>query len=68
MNHTLTSANGSTHAKIAGLAVAVSLVFVAAVSGFGGAKSELAGVTYAPTVVKATTLMSVAGETGSKIR
>jgi hypothetical protein len=68
MNHTLTSANGSTHAKIAILAVTVSVVFMAAVAGFGGGKADVASATYAPTVVKASTLISVAGDTGSKIR
>ena len=39
MNHSLLSASGNTHAKIAGLAVAVSLVFMAVVSASGVSKA-----------------------------
>jgi hypothetical protein len=66
MNHSLINANGHTHAKIALLAVAVSVVFMAAVAGFGG-KSEFAGGAHGP-VVKASTLISVAGSETSQVR
>jgi len=68
VNHTLTQASGSTHAKIAALAVAASLVFVAVVAASGSSKSDtvLAARTHGP-VVKATTLMNVA-HTGSTVR
>ena len=60
MNHSLISASRNTHAKIALLAVAVSVVFVAVVSASGITKSDGPGArTYGP-VVKATTTMSVA--------
>lgn len=67
MNHSLINANGNTHAKIAGLALAVSLVFVAAVSGFGGGNPEVAGARAHGPVVKASTLTTVAGS-GSLVR
>jgi hypothetical protein len=68
MNHTLTSANGKTHAKITLLAVAVSLVFVAVVSAAGITRTDgTASRTYGP-VVKATTTMSVATSNASQVR
>jgi hypothetical protein len=63
MNHSLISASGHTHAKIAALAVAASLVFMAVVSASGvgsdGART---------TVVKATTIMNIAKGDGALVR
>lgn len=59
MNHSLISASGHTHLKIAGLAIAASLVFVAIVSAQGGARSDAGAHAYGP-VVKANTLTNVA--------
>jgi hypothetical protein len=68
MNHSLTSANGKTHAKITLLAVAVSLVFVAIVSAAGVTRTDGPGSrTYGP-VVKATTTTTVATSTASQVR
>jgi hypothetical protein len=68
MNHSLTSANGKTHAKITLLAVAVSLVFVAIVSAAGVTRTDALGSrTYGP-VVKATTTTTVATSTASQVR
>ena len=58
MNHSLTSASGSTHAKIALLAVAATVVFMAVVSASGVTKSDARA--HGP-VVKATTTTTVAG-------
>jgi hypothetical protein len=66
MNHSLISASGTTHAKIAGLAVAVSMVFMAVVSASGVTRSEGARA-YGP-VIKATTATAIAGSTQSAIR
>ena len=60
MNHSLITASGNTHAKIALLAVAVSVVFVAVVSASGITKSDGIGARAHGPVVKATTTMSVA--------
>ena len=65
MNHSLISASGNTHAKIAALAVAVSLVFVAVVSASGVSKSDGARA-YGP-VVKASTTTMMAGS-NSQVR
>jgi hypothetical protein len=65
MNHSLTSASGSTHAKIALLAVAASVVFMAAVAGFGGTRIDAGTRVHGP-VVKATTTVTVAG--GAQVR
>jgi hypothetical protein len=59
MDHSLISASGNTHAKIAALAVAVSMVFMAVVSASGMTRSDSAHA-YGP-VVKATTTTTVAG-------
>jgi len=59
VNHSLISASGQTHAKIALLAVAVSMVFVAVVSAPGVTKSDTGARAYGP-VVKATTTVNVA--------
>ena len=68
MNHSLTQANGSTHAKIALLSVAASLVFVAIVSAAGVTRSDAPGArTYGP-VVKATTSVTVAKTGASVVR
>jgi hypothetical protein len=64
-NHSLINANGGTHLKIACLALAVSMVFVAAVSGFGG-KADTGAHAYGP-VVKANALINVA-HTGPVVR
>lgn len=58
MNHSLINASGNTHAKIALLAVAVSVVFMAVVSASGVTKSDAR--TYG-TVVKAPVTTTVAG-------
>ena len=63
MNHSLISASGNTHAKIALLAVAASIVFMAVVSASGVTKSDAR--VHGP-VVKATTTTTVAG--GAVIR
>jgi hypothetical protein len=60
MNHSLITASGNTHAKIALLAIAVSVVFVAVVSASGITKSDGMGARAYGPVVKATTTMSVA--------
>jgi hypothetical protein len=60
MNHSLTQANGSTHAKIALLSVAASLVFVAIVSAVGVDRSDAPGARAHGPVVKATTTSSFA--------
>ena len=68
MNHSLISASGNTHAKIALLAVAVSLMFVAVVSATGVSKSDLSGArTYGP-IVEAVTTTTVAGNGSSTVR
>ena len=65
MNHSLIQASGNTHLKIAGLAVAVSMVFVAMVSAQGGSRADASAHAYGP-VVKAQTLTNVA-KTGSSL-
>ena len=68
MNHSLTQANGSTHAKIGLLAVAASLVFVAVVSAATVSRSDAPGArSYGP-VVKATTTVTVAKTGASVVR
>jgi hypothetical protein len=67
MNHSLLSASGNTHAKIAGLAVAVSLVFMAVVSASGVSSSDTSARTHGP-VVKATTTTTIAGSAHSTVR
>ena len=59
-NHSLISASRNTHAKIAGLGIAVSLVFVAMISASSITRSESGGRNYGP-IVKATTTTTVAG-------
>jgi hypothetical protein len=66
MNHSLTQANGSTHAKIALLAVAASLVFVAIVSAAGVSRPDAPGARTNGLVVKATTIVNVA-KTGTAV-
>jgi hypothetical protein len=56
MNHSLISASGNTHAKIAALAVAASVVFVAVLSAGGVTRSDSAPV-HGPTVKATTTTM-----------
>ena len=68
MNHSLISASGNTHAKIAGLALAVSMVFVAVVSATGGTRSDTSGARAFGPVVKATTLTNVAKTGASVVR
>jgi hypothetical protein len=67
VNHSLISANGNTHIKIAGLAVAASLVFVAVVATAGGGRSDTTARAYGP-VVKATTLTNVAKTEAAVVR
>jgi len=58
MNHSLTSASRTTHAKIALLAVAASVVFMAVVSASGVTRSDARA--YGP-IVKAPVTTTVAG-------
>ena len=51
-NHSLTSANGKTHAKIAFLAFAISAVFMAMISASGTTKSDAVGARAGSPVVK----------------
>ena len=66
-NHSLVSANGATHAKIALLAAAASAVFVMLVSASGLDRTGTAP-TKVSGVVKASTLMSVATNDRAAIR
>ena len=59
-NHSLISASRNTHAKIAFLALAVSVVFVAVVSATGLPRSDSGARTHGP-IVKATTTTTIAG-------
>jgi len=68
MNHSLISASGNTHVKIAALAVAVSLVFVAVVSATGVTRSDTSGARAYGPVVKATTTTNIAGSSRSAVR
>ena len=63
-NHSLISASGSTHAKIAALGLAVALVFMAVIAASGVTRSDSAR-SYGP-IVKATTATTVAG--GANLR
>ena len=67
-NHSLISASRNTHAKIAALAVAVSLVFVAVVSSAGVTRTDSTPTHAYGAVVKAKTLISVAGSGTSTVR
>jgi hypothetical protein len=67
VNHSLISANGHTHVKIALLAVAVSMVFMAVVSASTGTRSDAGAHAYGP-VVKATTSTSIAKTGGALVR
>ena len=67
VNHSLISANGNTHIKIAALAVAAPLVFVAVVSASATTRSDSTAHAYGP-VVKATTITSVAKSSASLMR
>jgi hypothetical protein len=58
-NHSLITASGNTHAKIALLGIVVSLVFVAVVSASSITRSDAGARSYGP-VVKATTTTTVA--------
>ena len=68
MNHSLISASGHTHAKIAALAVAVSLAFMAVVSAAGVTRSDPSGARAYSPVVKATTTTTIAGSGQSAVR
>ena len=59
-NHSLIKASRRTHGKIVLLAVAVSMIFVAAVSAFGVTKPDTGARAHGP-IVKAKTTLSVAG-------
>jgi hypothetical protein len=65
VNHSLISANGNTHIKIAALAIAASLVFVAVVSASAATRTDTTARAFGP-VVKATTLTNVA-KTGATV-
>jgi len=64
-NHSLISASGNTHMKIAALGLVVSLVFVAVISASGATRTESTARSYGP-VVKATATTNVAG--GATVR
>ena len=66
MNHSLISASGNTHAKIAALAVVASVVFMAVVSASGVTRSDSAPM-HGP-IVKATTTTTIAGSAQSAVR
>ena len=66
-NHSLISASRNTHAKIALLAVAVSVVFMAVVSASSITRQESGPRAYGP-VVKATTLTNVAKSDAAQVR
>jgi hypothetical protein len=71
MNHSLISASGNTHAKIAGLALAVSMVFVAIVSATSATsvtRSDSSSARVHGPVVKATTMTTIAGSGQSAVR
>jgi hypothetical protein len=68
MNHSLTSANGKTHAKITLLALAVSLVFVAVVSAAGVTRSDGAGARAYGPVVKAPSRVTIATSNVTLVR
>jgi hypothetical protein len=65
-NHSLINASGNTHAKIAALGIAVSLVFVAVISASSMTRTDSSARAYGP-VVKATTTTNVAGS-GAVVR
>jgi hypothetical protein len=67
MNHSLINASRNTHAKIALLAFAVAMVFVAALSGFGSTRLDPGARAHGP-VVKATTTVNVARSGASAVR
>jgi hypothetical protein len=66
-NHSLISASRNTHAKIALLAVAVSVVFMAVVSASSITRQDSGARVHGP-VVKATTLTNVAKSDGALVR
>ena len=68
MNHSLINASRNTHAKIALLAVAVSMVFMAVVSATGVSKSDVSRAPGFGPIVKATTTTSIAGSDRSVVR
>lgn len=63
-NHFLTSANGTTHAKIAFLALAISAVFMAMISASGTTR----GARTAGTLIKAGVAMNIAANDRSLVR
>jgi hypothetical protein len=66
MNHSLISASGNTHAKIAGLAIMASLVFMAMVSASGVTRTDSAPA-HGP-IVKATTTTMMATSGAAAVR
>ena len=66
-NHSLINASGNTHAKIALLGIAVSLVFVAVVSASSITRTDSGARSYGP-IVKATTTSTVAKTGNSLVR
>ena len=66
-NHSLISASRNTHAKIALLAVAVSVVFMAVVSASSITRSDSGARATGP-VVKATTMTTVAKGDAALVR
>ena len=68
MNHSLINASRNTHAKIAALAVAVSLVFMAVVSATAVSRSDISGARVHGPIAKATTTTTIAGTGSSTVR
>jgi len=66
MNHSLISASGNTHVKIAALAVVASVVFMAVVSASGVTRSDSAPA-HGP-IVKATTTTMMATSGAAAVR
>jgi len=66
MNHSLISASGNTHVKIAALAVVASVVFMAVVSASGVTGSDSAAA-HGP-IVKATMTTMMATSGGAAVR
>ena len=67
-NHSLTSANGKTHAKIAFLAFAISAVFMAMISASGTTWSDAVGARTAGPVITAGVATKIVANDRSMVR
>jgi hypothetical protein len=67
-DHSLINASGNTHAKMAFLALAASVAFMAVVSASGLANSAAPGARAHAPVIKAVTTLSVARSDAALIR